>query len=59
MSMDLYVFVDPSSTLTVLEWQLAIHASHFPSRLDKNIDLKPLSGFSPVVLKNKKTSMYG
>jgi hypothetical protein len=58
MSMDLYVFVDHSSTLTVLEWQQAIDASHFPLRLDKNIDLNKWSGFFPVVLKNKKTGFY-
>jgi hypothetical protein len=58
MSMDLYVFVDHSSPLTVLEWQQAIDASHFPLRLDKKIDLKTLGGFFPVVLKNKKTGFY-
>ena len=58
MSMDLYVFVDHSSTLTVLEWQQAIDASHFPLRLDESIDLQKLSGFFPVVLKNKKTGFY-
>jgi hypothetical protein len=34
MSMDLYVFVDHSPPLTVLEWQQAIDASHLPLRLD-------------------------
>ena len=58
MSMDLYVFVDHDSTLTILEWQQAIDASHFPLRLDKNIDLRKLSGVLPVVLKNKKTGFY-
>jgi len=58
MSMDLYVFVDHSSTLTVLEWQKAIDASHFPLRLDKNIDLRKWSGFFPIMLKNKKTGFY-
>jgi hypothetical protein len=58
MSMDLYVFVHHSSTLTVLEWQQAIDASQFPLRLDKNIDLRKWSGFFPVVLKNKKTGFY-
>jgi hypothetical protein len=58
MSMDLYVFVDHSSTLTVVEWQQAIDASHFPLRLDKYIDLRKWSGFFPVVLKNKKTGFY-
>ena len=58
MSMDLYVFVDHSSTLTVFEWQQAIDASQFPLRLDKNIDLRKWSGFFPVVLKNKKTGFY-
>ena len=58
MSMDLYVFVDHSSTLTVVEWQQAIDAGHFPLRLDKSIDLRRWSGFFPVVLKNKKTGFY-
>ena len=58
MSMDLYVFVDHSSPLTVLEWQQAADASHFPLRLDKSIDLKTFGGFFPVVLKNKKTGFY-
>jgi hypothetical protein len=58
MSMDLYVFVDHSSTLTVVEWQQAIDAGHFPLRLDKNIDLRKWSGFFPVVLKDKKTGFY-
>jgi hypothetical protein len=58
MSMDLYVFVDHSSPLTVLEWQQATDASHFPLRLDKNIDLKTFGGFFPVVLKSKKTGFY-
>jgi len=58
MSMDLYVFVDHSSTLTVLEWQQAIDASHFALRLDRNIDLRKWSGFFPVLLKNKKTGFY-
>lgn len=58
MSMDLYVFVDHSSTLTVVEWQQAIDASHFPLRLDKNIDLRKWSGFFQVVLKSKKTGFY-
>jgi len=58
MSMDLYVFVDHSSPLTVLEWQQAADAGHFPLRLDKNIDLKTFGGFFPVVLNNKKTGFY-
>jgi hypothetical protein len=58
MSMDLYVFVDHSSTLTVAEWQQAIDASHFPLRLDKNIELRKWSGFFPVMLKSKKTGFY-
>jgi hypothetical protein len=58
MSVDLYVFVDHNSTLTILEWEQAIDASHFPLRLDKNIDLRKLSGFFPVVLKNNKTGFY-
>jgi len=58
MSMDLYVFVDHNSPLTVLEWQQATDASHFPLRLDKNIDLKTFGGFFPVVLNNKKTGFY-
>jgi hypothetical protein len=58
MSIDLYVFVDHSSPLTVLEWQQASDANHFPLRLDKSIDLKSFSGFFPVLLKNKKTGFY-
>jgi hypothetical protein len=58
MSMDLYVFVDHTAPLTVLEWQQAIDASHFPLRLDKKIDLRTLGGFFPVVLKDKKTGFY-
>jgi hypothetical protein len=58
MSMDLYVFVDHSSALTMVEWQQAIDASHFPLRLDQKIDVKTASGFFPVVLKNKKTGFY-
>ena len=58
MSMDLYVFVDHSSPVTVLEWQQAADASHFPLRLDKTIDLKTFGGFFPVVLKSKKTGFY-
>jgi hypothetical protein len=58
MSVDLYGFVDHNSTLTILEWEQAIDASHFPLRLDKNIDLRKLSGFFPVVLKNNKTGFY-
>jgi hypothetical protein len=58
MSMDLYVFVDHSSPLTVLEWQQAADASHFPLRLDKNIDLRTFGGFFPIVLRNKKTGFY-
>jgi len=56
--MDLYVFVDHASPLTVLEWQQAADASHFPLRLDQNIDLKTFGGFFPVVLNNKKTGFY-
>ena len=58
MSMDLYVFVDHSSTLTVLEWQHAIDASQLPLRLDKSIELKTMRGFFPVILNNKKTGFY-
>ncbi len=58
MSMDLYVFVDHSSPLTVLEWQQAADASHFALRLDKTIDLKTFGGFFPVVLNGKKTGFY-
>jgi hypothetical protein len=56
--MDLYVFVDHSPPLTVLEWQQAIDASHFSLRLDKSIELRKWGGFFPVVLKNKKTGFY-
>ncbi len=58
MSMDLYVFVDHSSPLTVLEWQQATDANHFQMRLDKSIDLKTFGGFFPVALKNKRTGFY-
>jgi hypothetical protein len=45
MSMDLYVFINHGSTLTVLEWQQAIDANHLPLLLDKNANLKQLRGF--------------
>jgi hypothetical protein len=58
MSMDLYVFVDHISPLTVVEWQQAVDANHLPLKLDKDIDLRKWSGFFPVVLKSKKTGFY-
>jgi hypothetical protein len=58
MSMDLYVFVDHPSTLTVIEWQQAIDTAHCPVRLDVRIDLQKASGFFPVTLGHKKTGFY-
>jgi hypothetical protein len=58
MSMDLYVFVDHPLMLTVIEWQQAIDAAHFPVRLDERIDLRNASGFFPVTLDHKKTGFY-
>lgn len=58
MSMDLYVFVDHPSALTVLEWQKAIDALHYPVRLDESIDLNTFTGFFPVTLQSKKTGFY-
>ena len=55
MSIDLYVFVEHSTPLTVIEWQQAIDAAHYPVRLDEHIDLRTLEGFLPVTLNSKKT----
>jgi hypothetical protein len=56
--MDLYVFVDHPSTLTVMEWQQAIDAAHYPVRLSEGIDLRKLDGFLPVTLNTKRTGFY-
>ena len=58
MSVDLYVFVDHPSMLTVVEWQQAIDAAHYHVRLDEHIDLRKASGFFPITLRRKKTGFY-
>jgi len=55
MSIDLYVFVDHPTPLTVIEWQQAIDAAHYPLRLDERIDPRKSEGFFPVTLNSKKT----
>ena len=58
MSVDLYVFVDHPSMLTVVEWQQAVDAVHCPVQLDVSIDLRKADGFFPVTLNRKKTGFY-
>ena len=58
MSVDLYVFVDHPSVLTVVEWEQAIEAAHYPVRFNERIDLQNASGFFPVTLGHKKTGFY-
>jgi hypothetical protein len=58
MSMDLYVFIDHSAPLTVVEWQQAIDAKQLPIHLKGDGAVAAQSGFFPVSLDGRSTGFY-